>query len=213
MSIPVLIIGKSGSGKSASLRNFSQADIGVINVLGKRFPFPGKLDTLVTDDYARVMAQIGTSTRDVVVVDDAGYLITNQFMRGHSSTGAGNGIFAFYNQIADNFWHMIDDVVRVKDNKRIYFLMHEEKNDMGDVKPKTIGKLLDEKICVEGLFTICLRATIRDGRHVFLTQSDGFDVVKTPMGMFDKAEIDNDLSYVDQRICEYYGITEEAKTA
>jgi hypothetical protein len=95
--------------------------------------------------------------------------------------------------------------------------MHEEKSEQGDVKPKTIGNLLDQKVCIEGLFTICLRCVIRDGRHVFVTQSDGYDVAKTPMGMFDTFEIDNDLADVDARICKYYKLgsnyAEEAKSA
>ena len=86
----------------------------------------------------------------------------------------------------------------------MYLIMHEDMNDFGQVKPKTIGKLIDEKVCLEGMFTICLRCMISDGKHVFRTQSDGMDTAKSPMGMFDALEIDNDLNYVDQQIVEYY---------
>jgi hypothetical protein len=88
--------------------------------------------------------------------------------------------------------------------KNVYFFMHEDKNDIGDVKPKTIGRMLDEKVCVEGLFTIVLRAVKNDKRHVFRTITDGFDIVKTPIGMFEQEEIDNDLLLVENAINNYY---------
>lgn len=207
MGIPVLLLGKSGSGKSASLRNFQPGEVGIINVLGKPLPFKGKLPSVVTDNYDTVYTVIAKSKTDSVVIDDAGYLMTNQFMRGHASTGAGNAIFSFYNDLGDRFWSLVRFVVeRTPGNKIVYFIMHEDKNDFGDIKPKTIGKMLDEKVCVEGMFTIVIRATISNGKHVFKTQTDGFDVCKTPIGMFESAEIDNDLKLVDTTIREYYEI-------
>ena len=137
-------------------------------------------------------------------MDDAGYLITNMFMRGHSNAGAGNGVFTLYNSIGDRFWNLIEAIRAEPSNARVYLIMHEDMNDFGQVKPKTIGKLIDEKVCLEGMFTICLRCMISDGKHVFRTQSDGMDTAKSPMGMFDALEIDNDLNYVDQQIVEYY---------
>lgn len=207
MGIPVLLLGKSGSGKSASLRNFQPGEVGIINVLGKPLPFKGKLPSVVTDNYDTVYTVIAKSKTDSVVIDDAGYLMTNQFMRGHASTGAGNAIFSFYNDLGDRFWSLVRFVVeRTTGNKIVYFIMHEDKNDFGDIKPKTIGKMLDEKVCVEGMFTIVIRAAISNGKHVFKTQTDGFDVCKTPIGMFESAEIDNDLKLVDTTIREYYEI-------
>ena len=210
MSIPILIIGKSGSGKSASLRNFKAEEVDVINVESKPLPFRNNFVTINTDDYRAVCKAIKNSKKKVVVVDDAGYLITNAFMRGHASQGAGNAMFNFYNQLADNFWKLITYIKSMdKDedkNKIVYIIMHDQKNDYGDIKPKTIGKLLDDKVCVEGMFTICLRSMVQDGRFVFRTRSDGFDVVKTPIGLFDTEEIDNDLAFVDEKIRNYYGI-------
>jgi len=208
MGIATLIIGKSGSGKSASLRSFERSEIALINVLGKPLPFPGKVDQLITDDYVRVMGAVTKSQRDIIVIDDAGYLITNQFMRGHSSAGAGNGVFVLYNQIGDNFWNLITAIQSLPPKKRVYIMMHEDTRDNGDVKPKSIGKLIDEKVCIEGMFTICLRCVLSDGKRVFRTQTDGLDVAKSPMGMFDALEIDNDLKAVDKRIVEYYGLAE-----
>jgi len=128
------------------------------------------------------------------------------FMRGHSNTGAGNAVFSLYNQLGDSFWNLVEFVKGLPQEKVVYFMMHEEKNDFGDIKPKTIGKLLDEKVCLEGMFTILLRAVKENDNHVFLTKSRGYDVSKTPMDMFDTAEIDNDLCFVDKTIREYYGL-------
>lgn len=215
MGIPVLLLGKSGSGKSASLRNFQPGEVGIINVLGKPLPFKGKLPSVVTDNYDMVYNVIAKSKTDSVVIDDSGYLMTNQFMRGHASTGAGNAIFSFYNDLGDRFWSLVRFVVeQTPENKIVYFIMHEDKNDFGDIKPKTIGKMLDEKVCVEGMFTIVIRSVLSNGKHVFKTQTDGFDVCKTPIGMFENAEIDNDLKLVDTTIREYYelGGTNNAET-
>lgn len=207
MAIPILIIGKSGSGKSASMRNLDPKRVALINVLGKPLPFRGKFTQIVTDDYSKVATSITSAAkngRDIIIVDDAGYLITNMFMRGHSNAGAGNGVFSLYNSIGDHFWNLIDLIRAEPSDARVYLVMHEEMNDFGQVKPKTIGKLIDEKVCLEGMFTICLRCMISDGKHIFRTQSDGMDVTKSPMGMFEELEIDNDLNMVDQKICEYY---------
>lgn len=213
MAIPVLIIGKSGSGKSASMRNCVGKSFSLINVLKKPLPFRGAIPTIQTDDYNYIMRAMQSSQAKSIVIDDAGYLITNHFMRGHSTAGKGNGVFALYNDLGDQYWKLVQFVVNnLPEDKIVYFMMHEDKNDFGDVKPKTIGKMLDEKVCLEGLFTIVLRCITDGDRHLFITQSTDGAVSKSPMGMFPELEIDNDLYMVDQAIREYYGFdkTEEA---
>lgn len=206
MGIPVLILGKSGGGKSTSLRNFKE-NIGIINVLGKPLPFKHNLKPFVTDDYAKVKGVLLKAQAQSIVIDDAGYLMTNQFMTGHSSTGGGNAVFAFYNEIGDKFWGLIQFVIhQLPPEKIVYLFMHEDKNDFGDIKPKTIGKMLDEKVNVEGMFTIALRCMNSNGKHIFRTNSDGLDICKSPMGMFDDMEIDNDLAVVDEKIRAYWGL-------
>lgn len=207
MGIPVLIIGKSGAGKSTSMRNFTNENIGIINVLGKPLPFRNDLKPFTTDDYGKVTEVITKAKVKSLVVDDSGYLITNMFMRGHSTAGTGNAIFGFYNVVGDSFWHLIQHVIHnLPPEKIVYFMMHEDKNENGDIKPKTIGKILDEKVCLEGMFTIVLRATTSNDKHIFKTKSDGFDVAKTPIDMFGETEIDNDLKFVDDTIREYYNL-------
>lgn len=206
MGLPVLIIGKSGSGKSTSLRNFEENEVAVINVLGKRLPFRNSWRTYATDDYHKIVSAIAKAERNAIVIDDAGYLMTNQFMRSHSQTGGGNAVFGLYNSIGDSFWNLVNFVANVlPEHKIVYFLMHEDKNDFGEVKPKSIGKMLDEKVCLEGMFSIALRCMYKDGKHIFLTNTeDGMCVSKSPIGMFEQTEIDNDLKYVDQEIRKYY---------
>lgn len=211
MAIPILVIGKSGSGKSTSLRNFKKDEIGLINVLKKPLPFKGKFDsTIETDDYATIMKAILGTDKKIIVIDDAGYLITNHFMRRHSSTGGGNGVFTLYNELGDHFWTLIEFIKnKVSSDKTVYLIMHEDQSESGSIKPKTIGKLLDEKVCIEGMFTIVIRAMVDNERHYFKTQSDGSDVCKTPIGMFEDKEIDNDLKMVDETIRKYYEMEEK----
>lgn len=207
MALPVLIIGKSGSGKTTSLRNCVDQSFSMINVLKKPLPFRGKIPTIQTDNYEQIMEAMRKSTSKSIVIDDAGYLITNHFMRGHSSAGKGNGVFALYNDLGDQYWNLIQFVINgLPEDKIVYFIMHEDKNDFGDVRPKTIGKMLDEKVCLEGMFTIVLRCVKEGDKHLFITQSADGAVSKSPMGMFEQLEIDNDLLMVDKTIREYYGM-------
>lgn len=207
MATPVLIIGKSGSGKSTSMRNCQNNDFNLIRVLNKPLPFKGKVNGWFSDDYQQIMKLLIASKAHSIVIDDAGYLITNHFMRGHSSAGKGNGVFSLYNDIGDYFWNLIQFIVtKVPENKIVYIIMHEEKDEAGEVKPKTIGKLLDEKVCIEGMFTIVLRCIEEGGKHLFVTQASQGAVSKSPIGMFEDLTIDNDLLLVDKKIREYYGL-------
>lgn len=205
MAQVILLLGKSGSGKSTSMRNFAHDELALINVNKKPLPFKGKFDsTLESTNYEQIEKAIFTTQKKVIVIDDAGYLITNQFMMGHGEN-KGNAVFELYNSLADNFYKLIKFCQeRVADDKTVYFVMHEDKNDFGDIKPKTIGKLLDEKVCVEGLFTIALRAECLNGEYVFHTKTDGSDVTKAPLGMFDSDTVPNDLKAIDRIIRDYY---------
>lgn len=207
MATPVLIIGKSGSGKSTSMRNcIDKEDWNLIRVLNKPLPFKGKINGWSTDDYQTVMKCLSQSKAKNIVLDDAGYLITNMFMNKHSYAGAGNGVFTLYNQIGDHFWNLIQFIVKLPEDKIVYVIMHEDTNDFGQIKPKTIGKLLDEKVCIEGMFTIVLRCIEESGKHIFVTQSADGAVSKSPIDMFETLTIDNDLLIVEKAIREYYEI-------
>ena len=204
MAIPVLILGRSGSGKSTSLRNFKKEEVGIIRVLNKPLPFKSDLQSMVSDSYDKIKGILKVAKSKSLIIDDANYLMTNQFMRGHSTTGAGNAIFSFYNIIGDSFWSLIEYITTLPDEKIVYIMMHEEESETGNIKPKSIGKMLDEKVCIEGMFTIVLRCKSENGKHFFTTVTDGHDVCKTPIGMFETEEIDNDLKFVDATIRNYY---------
>lgn len=208
MAQVILILGPSGSGKSCSARNFAHDELALINVNGKPLPFRGKFDsTLETTDYATIEKAILSTKKKSILIDDAGYLITHQFMSGHRDN-KGNAVFELYNDLADNFYRLIKFCqTRLPEDKIVYFVMHVDKNDFGESKPKTIGKLLDEKVCVEGLFTIVLTAERRDdGEYIFRTKTNGSDVSKSPIDLFDKEEIPNDLRAIDVAVREYYGL-------
>lgn len=212
MGVSVLLIGKSGSGKSTSLRGFNEKELALVNVIGKKLPFRKEFEnTIETDDYRTIAEWIFKTPQKSIVIDDAGYLIVNMFMNGHSSAGNGNAVFGFYNKVGDSFWNLIEYVKKLDKDKIVYFVMHEDKSENGDIKPKTIGKILDEKVCLEGLFTIVLRSAKEDKKYVFRTQSNGFDVSKSPLGLFDNEIIDNDLKYVDSKIRDYYGLNTNKK--
>ena len=204
MGLPILIMGKSGSGKSASLRNFKSNEIGIINVLGKALPFKNDFKYIISDDYAKIKQALLSAKVDTLIIDDAGYLMTNAFMVGQS-TKKGNAVFEFYSQLATNFWELIEYIQHtLPENKIVYLTMHEDTDELGEVKPKTIGRMLDEKVNIPGMFTIVLRAMRDNGKYVFRTQSNGFDVSKSPIGMFDGEIIDNDLKMVNDTIKKYY---------
>lgn len=197
----VAVIGQSGTGKSTALRNFKQEDVSVFNVLGKPYPFKGKLPTCVTDDYQKIMATLPKTPTPSIVIDDATYLMTNEFMRSAKVTG-----YQKYTDMALNFNNLIECARRLPDDKIVYFLAHSEQMDDGREHFKTIGKMLDNYVTVEGKFTIVLKTVVKDGQYFFSTHNNGQDTVKTPMGMFDQDYIPNDLKAVDEAIREYYGI-------
>ena len=142
----------------------------------------------------------------IAVLDDAGYLLTNTFMRGHSAPKSGSSSFDLYNDIADAFWGLLRFIQdELPEDVIVYLLMHEATSDYGETKLRTIGRLLDEKVCVEGMVSIALRCMVEGDRHYFRTQSSGMDISKSPEGMFE-AEIENDLKAVDTRIREYWGL-------
>lgn len=208
MGVPVLIMGPSGSGKSASLRNFRN-NILLINVIDKPLPFRKNEHILEysTDEYMKIKECLRKAPEKgykSAIIDDAGYLLTSKFMANHRQS-KGNAQFEMYNEIADNYYSLLRFIVTDLPNDMIvYIVMHEQKNDFGEVRPKTIGKLLDDKVCVEGMFTIVLHSMKLDNKYVFATNTDGLDVTKSPIGMFSETYIDNDLQLVDDTIREYY---------
>ena len=208
MGEAILIYGKSGSGKSRSLINFGEEEIYLVNVLNKRLPFAKKFKFVTTsDDYATIKTGLKRMPMKVAVIDDAGYLLTNPFMRGHAMPKKGSSSFDLYNDIADDFWKLLTFIkTELPEDVLVYIMMHEETNDFGETNLKTIGKLLNQKVCIEGMATVCLRCMTQGTTHSFRTQSDGLDISKSPEGMFEGLTIENDLKAVDTAIRAYYGM-------
>lgn len=200
-----MIIGKSGTGKTTSLRNcVDNANWLCIKSIAKPFPFRGQIKTVVSDDTRQIAAALPKIPAKSIVIDDAGYLLTNAFMRGHRSM-KGNAVFELYNELGDGFWNIIMTIqTQCAEDVIVYIIMHEEVNDYGDIAPKTIGKMLNEKVCIEGMCTIVLRSVKKDNHYQFNTQCEGGAVSKSPLGMFDNDMIDNDLLMVDKTIRNYY---------
>jgi len=148
--------------------------------------------------------------KPIIIIDDFQYILANEFMRRVLDNETGNQAFAKYNEIARKAWDILMTAGKLADNKRVYLLAHTQEDDNGRIKAKTIGKLLDEKITMEGLLTIVMRTAVINSQYVFSTQNNGLDTVKTPMGMFESEHIPNDLAAVDAAICDFYSITNSA---
>lgn len=201
----IMVLGKSGSGKSTSLRNFAPDEVGVFSVAGKRLPFRSELPMVQHAQYGRIAEILAANKRRCYVVDDATYLMQFDNFARAKETG-----YAKYVDMAVAFQQLLQRASWTDGDTNVYFMMHPDVSDVGVEKPKTIGKLLDEKLCVEGLFPIVIDARVvqgEDGRpkHVFVTENDGTNLAKAPMGMLPPV-MDNDLAEVDRLIREYWGM-------
>ena len=212
MAVIVAVMGESGTGKSTSLRNFQKGEASVINVSKKPLPFRHTLSVFKKDNYQEVQAMIKRAQAKSVVIDDAQYLMAFEYMHRAKEKG-----YEKFTDIGANFFNLTQTATALPDDKIIYFLFHIERTKDGNEKCKTIGQLLDEKITLEGLFTIVLKTVVLlDGNNqrqfCFATVNNGSDTVKTPMGMFTEPLIPNDLKVVDTVIREYYGMPENIFT-
>lgn len=205
MGQKVLIIGQSGTGKSTSMRNFAKDKVCLIKSINKQLPFRGKFDeTYVTDKVPEIIAKMKATKKKIIVIDDAQYLMCNEFFRRATETG-----WQKYTDIGKNFYDILTATDSLADDVIVYFMLHIEKSEDGNIKIKTIGRMLDEKLTVEGTATIVLMTNVVDGVYSFQTQNSGKDICKSPMGMFKNYLIDNDLNMVDGIIREYYELSDE----
>ena len=201
MGIPVLILGASGSGKSTSLQYFSQQEVMVFYVAGKPFPLQKKLDKINNATYREIGKELEQKRYKKYVVEDSQYLLAFDLFNRAKETGYGK-----FTDIAVRFYNMIQYVIRkMPENTIVYFLHHTEETANGKIKAKTIGKMLDDQLTVEGLFSIVLLAETDGTNYRFITQSDGYTTCKSPINMFEK-EIKNNLKKVDETIREYWNL-------
>ena len=197
-------MGESGSGKSASLRNFAPNEISVFNVTSKPLPFKQgktkipKIDNATYTDIANALAN---PNKRAYVIDDAGYLLSFEMFKRANETG-----YSKFTDMAKNFFDMLDFInTKLPNDIIVYITMHtEDDSEMHRVKVKTIGKMLDQNLKIEGLFSIVLRAVQTEDGYKFVTRDDMVSTAKSPIGMWEDDMIDNDLKAVDATIREYY---------
>lgn len=214
MSIATLILGQSGTGKSTSLRNLNPDDVLLIQVVKKPLPFRSTSwkylskdggSIYVSDNPEIIIKRMQQTSKQIIIIDDYQYVMANEYMRRSAETG-----FNKFTEIGRKTWDVFTEATKLPDDKRIYILSHTEEADSGRTKMKTIGKMLDEKITLEGMVSICLQTAIVNEQHIFMTKNNGQNTVKSPIGLFENEHIENDLNAVDKAICEYYGLTTES---
>jgi hypothetical protein len=200
MGIACMILGESGSGKSTSLRNFSPDEVGVLNVAGKPLPFKKQMKVANDVGYPQIYAALQKHSLKRYVIDDSQYLLCFEMFDRAKETG-----YQKFTDIALNFYNMLQLIIKgTPDDCIVYLLHHTELTTEGKIKAKTIGRMLDEKLTVEGLFTIVLLAEADETGYHFRT--NGMPPIKSPMEMFTETLIDNDLKAVDDTIRNYYDL-------
>lgn len=202
----VLVISKTGTGKSSSLRNFKEGEASVVLCSGKELPFRSNIAAKAPKGYPEIMALIHGATTPVVVLDDVNYLMSFSEMDRAGEVG-----YTKFTQMAQDMFKLFKAIIDKPGDQIFYILAHAAETEDGTIRFKTTGKMLSEKVVLEGLTNILLTNEVTpDGEFVFKVQTDGTGV-KTPMGMFDTPTIENDLKLVDQKIREYYGMNAKAK--
>lgn len=233
MSNSIAVVTESGFGKSTSYGQIPELNIMglaaeetlVVNIKGKPLPFKGwrklykpidpnkRPDTenyLETTDPALIIKTLqffDASRPDIknVLIDDYQYLMAEEFMANALKTG-----FDKYNKLAKNAYDVINAGLKMRSDINFIILTHAETDKEGQWKMKTIGKMLDEKVTLQGLFTVVLYgketydATEKKVSKKFVTNFDGDYPAKSPVGMFEEIYIPNDLGLVVQKINQYY---------
>ena len=198
MGVAVLILGDSGSGKSTSLRNFEPGEIGILNVMGKPLPFRKKLKLAQHANYGTVQQTLKANNLRAYVIDDAGYLMALENFRRAKESG-----YAKFTDMALHYEQLIEWATQTDEDTIVYIMMHVDRDADGRVKPRTVGRMIDEKFCIEGACPIVIYSTIIDGKHVFITKGDGYNGAKAPMEMLPDV-MENDLAAVDDAIRDYW---------
>lgn len=218
MSIATMILGNSGSGKSTSLRNLQPESALLVQCIRKPLPFrsAGWLpctkenpngSLIRTDNPSTILRVLQSTKREVVVIDDYQAVLINELLARSTEKG-----YDKFTDIAKNAWNVFQQAGALEYWQRVYIMTHTQTDDVGNVRMKTVGKMVDSMIVPEGYFTIVLRTEVINGQYLFSTQTNGQDCCKSPIGMFADQHIDNDLQSVDSQICEYYGIPKSAQT-
>lgn len=210
MSTIMALVGESGSGKSTSLRNLDPKTTYIISVINKQLPFKGSnkifnkeaknyFSTTDFNTMKKLIENVNTQpTIKTLVIDDFQYMMTDDFVSRAKEKG-----YDKWTDMAQNVYETIESSKRLRDDLLVVFIFHEEQD--GDKKRiKTLGKMLNEKVTVEGLFSIVIFSEARESEYVFITQGRGITTAKSPMDMFESVEIPNDMKLVVDAINKYY---------
>lgn len=217
MSNTSIIMGESGTGKSTSIRNLNPKETFIINVLNKPLPFRGykKNYTMVSPDGTTgnyytsdiyehielVIKKINAKRSDVktLIIDDFQYLMANEYMSRALERG-----YDKFSEIGKHAHDLLKLLPTLREDLDVFILTHSEPNESGKMKIKTIGKMLDEKITIEGMYSMVLQTELVNGDYHFITQGDSRHIAKSPMGMFEQRNIPNDLAFVKEKMANYY---------
>lgn len=199
MGIPVLILGKSGSGKTYSIRNLDPGTTGILSVEKGRLPFKGDFKVMKNATYADITKALRRANMATYVIDDSQYLMVNEEFDRFNETG-----YQKYAEMALNFRNLVHMINKeLPDNIVVYFLHHTQVDNDGTIKAKTIGRMIDDKLTLEGCFDIVLMARIMGEQYMFQTRGDQGSTVKSPAGMFESELIPNDLALVNKAIADF----------
>ena len=231
----LIVGGDSGHGKTTSIRNLDPKTTFIIQIISKPLPFKGwktnyplmDKTTYVGNRYIlfdeeydgkknAAEVYLGASKRlrsilrliavkkpeiKTIVMDDTQYIMSYEYMARAKEKG-----FDRFNAIAENFFNAVQTATSISHEIDVVLLHHTEVVD-GIRKLKTVGKLLDSMITIEGLFSMVFMTEVErvDGLNIykFLTHSDGTNTAKTPMGMFDTDDIENDLKVILELIHKF----------
>ena len=198
-----MILGETGSGKTYSIKNFNVDEVGIFSVEKPYLPFKKDFKVAKHATYETIMTVFKNDPQKrAYIIDDSQYLLVNEMFDKAKDTGYGK-----FTDIALHFRNLIHFINhQLPDDLIVYFLHHTETDsNTGKIKAKTVGKMLDNQLTVEGCFNIVLLCSVEGTEHYFITQSDGYTTAKSPEDMFD-LRIPNDLKAVDTAIRNYYGM-------
>lgn len=217
----VLVMGESGSGKSTAIRTLNPEETFLVRVTNKDLPFKSWTKSYKAYDKqtekgnmftAHIPSHIIAALDKIpklgkfktVIIDDFQYIMSYMFMDKAKEKG-----YDKFTEIGKSTFDVIKKAQELPEDVTVFFLAHTDDifvEGMRKTKIKTIGRMLDEKITVEGLFTIVLHSVVEEEekqlKHFFITNSNGYTTAKSPMGMFEY-KIPNDLQYVLDKIHEY----------
>lgn len=206
MSQLTFVLGKTGTGKSSSLMNFTEKDgVGYATATGKPLPFRNNIPQTHARNYATLMAIIEQAKAPIVVIDDFNYLMSFEEFSKSGIKG-----YEKFTEMAVNVVNVIDAITRKDSDQRFYILAHSENNDDGSLRLKTTGKMVSDKFVPEGLANQVVETAVVDGEFVFKVKTDGTGI-KTPLGMFETPTIPNDLKVLDEKIKAFYAPVKETK--